>query len=396
MRLLARVLPVLTVAVGLFAFAGSAAAFTGTDIPSGLPSDMTLQRCGSSALAEWYPTRSTFKIALVDAKGRIDTKFGAAGALRLSDDSIVGCDDTGTVYIATAFSGTTTAAGGFDIQRLLPDGTADPSFAGDAGTAAVPVTAQPVEGEVYLAHLAVDATGRIWVTGQSGSGGTGFVVRLMASGALDPTFATNGVYSVPSTNSSGNFAAVQPMPDGGAIVDTYLDQGVPRGEIAIRLTDSGVLDPSWGKAGVISVTGQNDGISLSLAPNGDIYFGRYLASFKYAIDRYSGATGLLDPSWATAGRYTLTGAANVGVIESMAIADDGSVGVVLWSGGTDDLIPGLVRLKPNGAGATGTRHGFEPLADQRQAIYVVAPAGAAVWTLVMREVHGKYRFFVAH
>jgi uncharacterized delta-60 repeat protein len=129
------------------------------------------------------------------------------------------------------------------LRRMTPDGSIDPSFAGD-GVAELPLAG--------AAGLTTDGAGRILITGGTSpfSDSRLAVARLLAGGAIDPSFGDGGVsaIAVGETSTAGGPAKVGA--DGRIYAaGTTTTAGVSR-MFATRLTSSGALDSTFGEGGV--------------------------------------------------------------------------------------------------------------------------------------------------
>ena len=124
------------------------------------------------------------------------------------------------------------------VLRYLPDGTLDPTF----GTGGVVTT--PIDGLSGTTVL-VQPDGRIVVTGNTSSGTpSAVVVRYEADGTIDGTFGTGGIAFLGLPDSWMRLAVLQP--DGAIVVAGQDDDGFA----VMRVTGSGVVDPTFGVGGV--------------------------------------------------------------------------------------------------------------------------------------------------
>jgi uncharacterized delta-60 repeat protein len=128
------------------------------------------------------------------------------------------------------------------VSRLLTDGELDPSF-GDKGE---PVGIDVEPGSTDFADaMAVDASDRILAAGNSTPAGGGesrsFVARLTEAGALDPTFAGDGIV----LGEPGSWASSIVVDEAGhLLVAAFLPSA--GGSALIRYLPDGSLDPSFG------------------------------------------------------------------------------------------------------------------------------------------------------
>jgi len=126
------------------------------------------------------------------------------------------------------------------LARYNPDGSLDATF-GTGGTVTGPLSGGP--GSNGLGAIALQANGDIVGAGTLADEG-GFV-RYLASGALDPTFGTDGVATVLHVG----FAGLAIQSDG-----SYIGAGrsVSMLFAVVRTLSDGTLDPNFGMNGVVT------------------------------------------------------------------------------------------------------------------------------------------------
>lgn len=202
------------------------------------------------------------------------------------------------------------------VARIKPDGTLDPTF-GQGGVATINVVVGG-NGEEFRG-IAMQS-GKIVIAGTvEHIGGPPndrdvAVVRLGPSGAVDTTFGTNGVVTlnlsdpvVPDggTNGVGVDSAgynVLVQPDGKVVVPAALRaQARTDTDFAlVRLLPDGALDPSFGTAGVFSIDvelGSANVRTATLLADGSIVAAGYTTppgGTQRPIVYKVGATGVLD------------------------------------------------------------------------------------------------------
>lgn len=289
------------------------------------------------------------EVIRIDATGALDTSFNGSGKLAgLYDDGdggggypidggkfisvngigffgdkivLAGSDDNNPTY----------RKGGF-VSRLNHDGTIDASFAGG-----LPYVDKTNVGG--FSKLVVDADGKVAVVGGYGADATpDFIVeRLTASGTLDPSFATGGIYAPgPFTGSGTDVShAIRAMPGGGYVIagavgshDTF------SGTAALVMLDAnGKVVPSFGTNGLfvgptalVNHTLTLDSPIAALCGNDFFYAGKELATDGGGVGNANDvgiihvlANGTLDTSFGNAG----TGHAGLTtVINVVAVAED--------------------------------------------------------------------------
>jgi uncharacterized delta-60 repeat protein len=265
----------------------------------------------------------------------------------------------------------------FELRQLVlagitPSGALDPSF-GQGGVARPGI--QVSCGNCSPAAL--DDDGSIVVTGNTGQIPASIehdpntvpdfhwvVARLTPAGALDPTFGSGGIVTLPGTNGRGYGASVLP---GGSIAPLGQDASGPK---LARLTRTGAMDPVWGGGQPVAIpTTLPFPFGVLARPGGAV---DVLSSGSSAqeLRRYT-ATGAPDPSFAGAGPVRLSGVEGPA---ALLAAPDGS-----------DLIAAPKTLNP----------GFEPPAER---IARVAPDGTVVaqQDVPMPFGGGKATVFAVH
>jgi len=190
--------------------------------------------------------------------GEIDPSFGGGLGFVIAgpDNTELGAmvmDSTGNVILG----GGTFVPGGGQVPvviRLLPDGTPDPGFAGGN---VVDGSALGLAGRVT--SLLARSEGTVTFTvgpGPARSGPATFTtVRLLSTGAPDPTFGGTGIVQVPLGPGAGagiGAAAVRRGPSTTTLVaGTDMNaSGTPRGSV-IRLRADGTLDTRFGNRGIV-------------------------------------------------------------------------------------------------------------------------------------------------
>lgn len=184
-------------------------------------------------------------VARLLANGTLDAGFGSSG-IYLGPHAV-----GSSVRIARA------AADGYRIIAHVPAGGmgSDCSVVGLTG-AGVPDTTfgnagfveqlSPGGGELFCSSLAVQADGRI-LFGGSDDYANGYVGRLLANGAIDPSFN--------ASVAPGRFKSVTALTLGaaGSIFVTGNDRAGFSGAQVVRLLADGTLDTLFGRAGATTV-----------------------------------------------------------------------------------------------------------------------------------------------
>jgi uncharacterized delta-60 repeat protein len=259
--------------------------------------------------------------------GSLDAGFGVGGRVVIEFDAGGEFSDAATGVVIQPDGGIVLCGGTLvdDLQgdvavaRLTPAGALDPAF----GTSGRVVFGTELGGPLYdlVFDCAVDPMGRIVVAGLvilSTTNADFLVARLLADGALDPTFDTDGVTTVPFDLGGTGVDAARALaiqPDGRIILAGLAEDAVPDYEVALaRLLVDGSLDPTFGAGGRVTVAldlGGNlwdEATDVGLAPDGRIVVAGKVAGangWDFLAARFL-ADGTLDPSfggdgWATAG-----------------------------------------------------------------------------------------------
>jgi uncharacterized delta-60 repeat protein len=235
----------------------------------------------------------------------------------------------GGVYALAALPNGNAVAAGLDqdgkhlaIAELLPDGSLDRTF-GDDG-----ISLPSLGLGITPAAVLPEANGILIIIGVSAYGLS--VARITAAGALDTSFGTHGVATIPNWTQGGVSGAL--LPGGGIVVGGQI---AGSGELGVaRLTAAGALDPGFGNGGIAILSGPNSGIiDSSVAALAD---GSVLDAFASTLVELT-AAGSPNPTFAAGGRLALAGTAR----QILPLAGDGVL----------VLVPGhgLTRYSPFGA-----------------------------------------------
>jgi uncharacterized delta-60 repeat protein len=229
-----------------------------------------------------------------------------------------------------------------------------------------------IPGTTSTAEAAlVTPNNRIVVAGQTvkGDNSQAMVARYLSNGLLDKSFGTNGIFttSVPASDGPLNASAIAYQPATGGLVAAgrYAEDSI----LLLRLTPAGQLDPKFGPDhnGLVRLKVDGPGISVATDGSGRILVGawnRTLAGAPMVVARFS-PDGVLDTSFGQAGIvqvafWDTVHAASSGVVALTAAADGSVIGVghidyigLSAGGGT----AGVFRLLPSGALAPGFGRG---------------------------------------
>ncbi|NOX81377.1 MAG: hypothetical protein GXP57_09895 [Deltaproteobacteria bacterium] len=220
-------------------------------------------------LAAGYSVNGTardFALVRYNADGSLDTDFGQEGMVVTpvgnGDDEITSMvvDRQGRIVVAGYTTGTLGRA--VAVARYLADGSPDVSF-GDHG-----MTLTGVGKDVMARSMVLDPDGRIIVAGSytGDSGLTGVVLlRYLSSGVLDTTFGTAGVAVSADKRSCEGFG-VRLQDDGAILVAGSVGDAGSRDTALFRFTADGRPDLSFAENGVlVSSVSPGDDMALAVA-----------------------------------------------------------------------------------------------------------------------------------
>lgn len=281
--------------------------------------------------------------------GALDHRFGTNGIASVpavADDFDryfdVAVDLGGRAYaVGTARKGT---EGYFALTRILPNGTADPSF-GSGGTALLDIA--PGSATENARGVGLQLNGKIIVSGQARSLEPGadpadidiYVARFNRNGTLDTSFANGGTLRInlsdgaqvtPTTFRADQTYGLAVAPNGKIILvsargaDSERPGKTDSDFAIIRLTRNGALDPTWNGDGIAIVdtvgpanpTDDANGTTRSLndnprqaiiEPNGRVVVGAYASGEGRAKPRVMRflPNGALDQSFGAGGIATV-------------------------------------------------------------------------------------------
>jgi uncharacterized delta-60 repeat protein len=165
---------------------------------------LALQPDGKAVYGYVSVVNSTYKrIGRLNANGTTDTAFNSNVASTLTAGFVGGIaiQSDGRIVFASTHD-LTASGGGYGINRLMPDGTLDTTFAG----ATLNSTLGSPQGNTFA--LSAQADGKLVVSGNIVSGTYNGMTRLDVNGSLDRTFAPSFLTSVPAS-ATLNFNLIQ-------------------------------------------------------------------------------------------------------------------------------------------------------------------------------------------
>lgn len=301
--------------------------------------------------------------AAAQTPGSLDTTFGAGG-----------------VYISPLGGGASEFGPGLAVQpdarivvggksfngrdddiatfRLTRAGALDPSF-GSGGSAVL--TIGGLDENIKSVLLLPD--GRILVGGAGSVSGYGkhLVVRYLADGRLDTTFAGVGGVAVDFGRPS-HVHGMALQPDGKLVIAGEAYAGGELNAYAIaRLTTTGALDASFGTGGLVQQAfgDASNAHAVAIAADGSILVGGYVVratdgtASGFLVARFR-PDGRLDTTFGTGGRVIVaSGGGYTNYAHKLLVQSDGKIVVVGSRVKNPDADFMMVRLNANGALDTG-------------------------------------------
>ncbi|MBD2720500.1 T9SS type A sorting domain-containing protein [Hymenobacter armeniacus] len=205
-----------------------------------------------------------------DASGAPDatfTPFVSGPGYYVSTVNGLAVQADGRILVAGYLSGTANGLSFNGVVRLTSTGAVDPSFAR-------PVVNGTLGNAADANAVLVQSDGRIVVAGRFRTGTQGSVYRVVryeSTGALDAGFFNTTAYTLASTTiAPGQVFDLAQQADGRLLVGGYFNQvgGLSRYGVA-RLLATGALDPSFFSNTVLAGTVR----TLAIQPNGRVLLG---------------------------------------------------------------------------------------------------------------------------
>ncbi len=211
----------------------------------------------------------------------------------------------------------------FAMSRLSSNGTPDPSFDGD-GHIGIDFGGVDVANDVAL-----QPDGKIVVVGYTpGPGGQDFAaMRLNPNGSLDPTFDTDGKWTLDLSAGNDVATAVALQPDGKIVI---VGRGYQTYDFTVvRLNSNGRPDTSFDVDGQLGVNlGEVDMINgVALQPDGKIVAVGTTSGAgggDFAAARFN-TNGSLDPTFDTDGKWTFDFSGGYDIAQAAAVQPDGKI-----------------------------------------------------------------------
>jgi uncharacterized delta-60 repeat protein len=284
--------------------------------------------------------------------GTLDPAFGQGGMVTTPLSAAIpryavagggAVEPDGRVVIAGATATFDPVFGGdLIVARYNPDGSLDPSF-GSGG-----FTTTALGGSASARATAVEPDGKILVAGRLESGSTtvAVVVRYDADGSLDGSFGSGGIATLDLGGDSGaNALALQA--DGRILVSGEYTTGGQGILVVGRLDPDGSADASFGSGGVTATNVgaeivSNPSTTVAVESDGDILAGG-LAQAGVVLTGYT-PQGSPDPSFGAGGKTVTTLS---GPVDTIAAQLDPDGRYVVGLAGLDGL--SVIRYDSHGS-----------------------------------------------
>jgi uncharacterized delta-60 repeat protein len=308
------------------------------------------------------------KVARFNADGSVDLTFNGTGVRTLTGSAT----NPGAIYDVEVMADGRIVVGGivgvgdgqdFYLERLLPDGTPDPTFSGDG----VVITGfkKGSGARDSILGIALQGDGKIVAVGEINGIGQWGVARFNANGTLDTTFSGDGwLTDAFDKQTRDEFpTAVELQADGKIVVaGSAVRSATSRDWVAARYTTAGTLDSSFGTGGKawvdfgpeagVAWTPETRYVDLALAPDGRVVLAGESSGDRLGVARLTTA-GALDPTFSGNGRL-LTVPPGWTVIApnddyNVAVQSDGRVVVTVNGQGGDTAVG---RLNADGTADT--------------------------------------------
>ena len=240
-------------------------------------------------------------------------------------------------------------------------GSLDPTF----GSGGIVITNFGVnENNFQLVDAALAPNGDIVVAGTvsmaaDGVANSNDIIRYLPSGALDPSFGTDGIETLAAPFFASPFGILSVQPNGQILVLTQVEVSGAL-EVALeRLTNNGALDPTFGSGGIVItnfpapanavaspnlVLAQPDG-KILLAGEATPNF-RSTATPETILARYL-SNGALDTTFGSGGIVTATA---IGTPNTLAVLSGD--GILVSSGGEPEQFTSTGTLLSTPTGGT--------------------------------------------
>jgi uncharacterized delta-60 repeat protein len=295
-----------------------------------------VQPDGKILLAGGGGPASSFCAARLRTNGNLDTSFGSSGKRKID----FGGADESAFGAALQPDGKIVLVGDSHVQpavaRLNRNGTRDTTFSTDGKK----IFSWGPIGRVQA--VSVLANGKLLLGGFSGpEGGNIQVARMNPNGALDTTFATNGIATVDF--GGDDFGLAMARQANGRIV--IAGRSTAAGAVVARLRTTGALDPDFGTGGKVAL-GTGSVNAVLVQPDRKIVVtGNAMGSNLMTVTRLN-PNGTPDTGFANAGTATIKFGNLANPADDAALQADGKIVVAGYS--QDGELTAVARLNANG------------------------------------------------
>ena len=285
------------------------------------------------------------------------------------------------------------------VLRFLQNGVLDNSFSGN-GIATVGIGVNAVGFAVAL-----QGDGSIVVGGSAEFPGGSFdeitFARFTMEGTLDTTFSGNGVFTFTQPGASDAVRAIAMQPDGKILAAGNFD-GAVSDMMAVRLTPEGALDPDFATGGIFNTDLQTGEVveDMLLRPDGRILLvGAWRLTLPDAdmamlqLDAY----GVPDPTFGVAGLFRPTEVNSTSSVVTAVEAGSGRVLIVgkryIPGGNPEEVFTGRVLADGTWDSSYGTGgRSFLPLGSGYEGAVrdmVLLPGGKALVSVDVLDIEGN-------
>jgi len=218
-------------------------------------------------------------IARYQTNGTLDGDWNGGGIVLTDVDDLLGGSERKSAATAVAVqSDGNVVVTGWAGNPLSPQlvvarydsaGVLDPGFSGDG------LMASHIETTAAGTSLALLPGGKILAAGatQTATATRFALARLLANGALDTTFGTNGVVTTAFGTVYDHAYALAVQADGRVVLAGYSHDGVNDNFALARYGSNGALDPTFGSGGKVTLavgSGSSKARGVGLQPGGRI------------------------------------------------------------------------------------------------------------------------------
>lgn len=237
---------------------------------------------------------------------------------------------------------------GFTPSNVIAaDGDLDLSFDNDGKLATT------LGGASEARDVAIQSDGKIVVAviTFNGTNNDFGVIRYNTDGSLDNTFDEDGKVTIAVGSGDDYVSSVLIQPDGKILLGGFAHNGSNNDFALVRVTATGALDPTFGSGGKVMTPvlfGDDRAYNMAVQSDGKILLAGYTSNFDwdFAVVRYS-ANGVLDNTFGSSGKAVLDFGGNDDLAYSLAVQSDDKILVAGETTGADSYV-GLLRLTANG------------------------------------------------